>query len=85
MPRRPDPFDEDNGILAALPGKTIGDAAQLLPPHETAAPDARVSSEIDGPEWIGRVRITFMRHAWKHGKAHMSAWVAVHAERVTES
>jgi hypothetical protein len=82
MPRRtPAPIYVDNGILAAVPGATIAAACRLWPPHETAAPDARVSAEIDGPEWIGRVRITFERHQWKHRKNHFSAWVAVHAER----
>lgn len=78
------PFHHDNGMLAAVPGATIAAACRLLPPHETAAPGARESAEIDGPEWIGRVRITFERHTWRHGKARMTAWVAVYAERVKE-
>jgi hypothetical protein len=83
MARPPrDPFDEDNGILGEVPGETVAAACRLLPPPETAAPDARPSAEIDGPAWVGRVRITFRRHRWKHGKAHMTSWVAVHAARI---
>ena len=83
MPRSTlDEYFGSNGILSAVPGATIAAACRLLPPPEPAAPDARVSAEIDGPEWVGRVRITFQRHTWRHGKAHMTAWVAVHAERV---
>ena len=82
MPRAPrEPFDEPNGILGSIPGETVAAADKLLPPHATAAADARATVEIEGADWVGRVRITFRRHAWKHGKAHMTGWVAVHAER----
>ena len=77
-----DEYFASNGILSAVPGATIAAACRLLPPPEPAAPDARESAEIDGPEWIGRVRITFCRHTWKHRKSHFAAWVAVYAERV---
>jgi hypothetical protein len=74
--------DEPNGILGSVPGEVISAASHRLPPAEKAARDARHTVEIDGPDWVGRVRITFTLHRWKHGKAHMSGWVAVHAERV---
>ena len=74
--------DEPNGILGAVPGETVAAASRGLPPAEDAAPGARVTVEIDGPVWVGRVRITFERHRWKHRKSHFTGWVAVHAERV---
>lgn len=77
------PVDEPNGILGAVPGETIAAASHLLPPPENVAPDARETVEIDGPAWVGRVRITFQRHSWKHGKARMTTWVAVRAEKAS--
>lgn len=77
------PIFEDNGILGTIPGETIAAASKLLPPHETAKPETRETVEIDGPDWVGRVRITFERNQWKHRKSYFTSWVAVHAERVT--
>jgi hypothetical protein len=71
-----------NGILGSVPGETVAAASRLLPPADAAAPGARKTVEIDGPAWVGRVRITFEVLRWKHGKNRFTGWTAVHAERV---
>jgi hypothetical protein len=73
--------DEPNGILGSVPGETVAAASRLLPPADAAAPGAREVVEIDGPPWVGRVRITFEVLRWKHGRSRFVNWTAVHAER----
>jgi hypothetical protein len=72
-----------NGILGSVPGETVAAASRLLPPADAAAPGAREVVEIDGPAWVGRVRVTFERYTWKHGKNRFTGWAAVHAELVS--
>jgi hypothetical protein len=76
-------MDVPNGILGSVPDETVAAASRLLPPADAVAPGAREVVEIDGPAWVGRVRITFEVHRWKHGRSRCVGWAAVHAERVT--
>ncbi|MDF3823021.1 hypothetical protein P3G55_24215 [Leptospira sp. 96542] len=73
-------IDEDNGILAKVGGQYIAQAMQTLP----IAPTSKVAeavAEIDAG-WVGRVRIRYRIHKYRHHKTSMSTWVAVHAELV---
>ena len=47
--------DEDNGILASVPGQYIAQAARCFPEPATSLRE-RVSAEIDA-DWAGVVRI----------------------------
>ena len=72
--------DEDNGMLAGVPGQYIAQAARSLPEPATSLRE-RVSAVIDA-DWAGVVRIHYQRQKMRHGRdsSHW-AWVAYRAEK----
>jgi len=71
--------DEDNGILASVPGQYIAQAARSLPEPATSLHE-RVSAVIDA-DWAGVVRIRYQRQKMRHGRDSHWAWVAYRAEK----
>ena len=70
----------DNGILEQVPGPSISQASQTLPPATTAE-DRDYPVEIDAGH-AGHVRIFFRKQKAKRGKFSHWFWVAVRAERI---
>ena len=71
--------DEDNGILASVPGEYISQGSRLLPEAATALQE-HLSAVIDA-DWLGVVRVHYQRQKMRHGKDSHWAWVAYRAER----
>lgn len=72
----------DNGILALIPGDTVGGSSSELPPagpDQAAQPVHQVVTLVPN---VGRVRITYRLSSYRHGKSRYWHWVAEHAERV---
>jgi hypothetical protein len=72
-------MDDDNGILAAVPGEHISRASHTLPDPATAEQD-RMSAVIDAG-WAGRVQISFLRYRYRSGRSITWAWTAYRADR----
>jgi hypothetical protein len=72
-------MDEDNGILASVPGEHISRASRTLPELANALQD-RMNVVIDAG-WAGRVRISFLRYRYRSGRSNTWAWTAYRADR----
>ena len=71
-----DPFDDDNnGILAQIPGDYVARAADTLPP--AIADEDTHAVVVIGVPGLGRVRIKFQLLSSSHGRWF---WTATHAE-----
>ncbi|MES2973345.1 MAG: hypothetical protein V4757_07035 [Pseudomonadota bacterium] len=77
-------FYRDNGILARIPGGSLGPARDGLPPADSDKSPTHVTVETDA-EYAGRVRVTFERKKFTHRKSWHWGWVAVHAEQIGPS
>lgn len=77
-------LDDDNGILAEIRGDVIGAAAARLP---RAGRDqvAELVADADAGPPLGMVRIRYQAKRHRHGKSQSWFWVAVHAEKVSNS
>lgn len=72
----------ENGILALLPGDTVGGGSSELPPpgpDQAGQPEHQVVLFVPA---VGAVRITYRLSSYRHGKSRYWHWVAEHAERV---
>lgn len=74
-------MQDDNGILAEVPGTFNALASQTLPPAETATEQIMWAVVDTGPQWRGLVRIRYRRERMRHGKHGHWAWVSEYAER----
>jgi hypothetical protein len=72
----------DNGILAHVPARYIGQAQMALPDAALVADD-EVCADVDAG-WLGRVRLTFRKYRYTRPKGKFSAvaWSCRHAERI---
>ena len=72
----------DNGILARVPGKYVGQAQHSLP-DPALVPDNEISVELDAG-WLGQVRLTFRKYKYTRpqGKFSAVAWSCRHAEAI---
>jgi hypothetical protein len=73
-----DDNDNDNGILAQIPGEYIARATNTLPPA-VADQDAHAVVEMEVPG-LGHVRVKFklLSHCHRHSRHWF--WTATHAE-----
>lgn len=73
-------MEENNGILAEVPGQYVAQASLTLPPA-AAAEDREYPVEIDAGH-AGRVRIFYRKQKAKRGKFSHWFWQARRAEKV---
>lgn len=75
-------MNSDNGILALIPGDTVGGCSSELPPagaDQVGQPEHQVVTFVPG---VGSVRITYRLSSYRHGKSRHRHWVAERAERI---
>ena len=71
-------MDEDNGILAQIPGEHVARAGNLLPPA-AAGEDSIATVLFEVPD-VGYVRMRFKLMSSRRGKSRLWFWTATHAE-----
>lgn len=72
----------DSGILARVPSQFIAQAGRTLP-DPAYAEEEQMQVEIEA-NWLGLVRLTFIRRRYSRPKAKTSyyAWHCLHADQV---
>lgn len=72
-------MNEDNGILATIPGQYLGEALKSLPHPDATADDQMVDIDV---EHIGRVRLYIRRQKAVRGKHSHWFWSTWRAEAI---
>lgn len=71
-------MEEDNGILARVPGQFVADSIAMLPDPDTA--EDRPYEVVIDADYVGTVRLFARRQYTQHGRFGRWFWVVYRAE-----